>query len=250
MLFSIDEVKDGSGKAADKASSGHARSDAIAKSLDGLSWGMSKEALLALLKHRIRLEFEQRVKRERDIVRQDALYQEAKESYQRILTGFVAFDGKKTGWDVSPMADEFRHGSGESLLVVEGAQAREHYFFFNGRLWKWYRELKPNAFEGAAADYDKLSAKLRSEFGAAQPQRDRHREGGDAYTGLTFKDEHTRATLLQRGGESCLVFEDLATLDQLATLRQRALPRGPKQNNALDKVLMTAAEREAWRDQH
>jgi hypothetical protein len=77
----------------------------------------------------------------------------------------------------------------------------------------------------------------------------RRNEGGEPLTGLAFKDEHTSVTLLKRGAETCLVYEELETLERLAMLRERAHPRGPKQNGALDLVLMSAAQREAWREE-
>ena len=244
LTFSLDEVSEGVVDAHGKGSR-----VTIEASLDGLQWGMTKTALLALLKQRIRADFEKQIKAERDIVRQDALYQEAQQRYLSIRSGFIVFDGRKTGWDVSPLVDEFRHGSGESLLVMDDEQAREHYFFINGRLWKWYRELKPGAWDGAGADYDQMATRLRSDFGAAKPQQERRNEAGAPLAGAVFGDERSRVTLLKRGAETCLIYEERATLAQLAMLRAKALPRGPKQNGALDMVLMTPSQREAWRQQ-
>lgn len=249
LTFSLDEVSEGAAEESGGESGDERQPASIAASLDGLSWGMSKEGVFKLLKRRIRADFEKQVKAERDIVRQDALYQEAKQRYLRMREGFVKFDGKKTGWDVSPLVEEFRHGSNESLLVVESESAREHYFFINERLYKWYRELKPAAFDGAAADYGRLAERLRKDFGKGKPQVARRNEGGEPLTGVAFKDEQTSVTLLKRGAETCLVYEELATLDRLAVLREHAHPRGPKANGALDMVLMTAAQREAWREQ-
>jgi hypothetical protein len=248
LTFSLDEVSEG---VADSHGQGAAADESgrvtIEASLEGLSWGMSKSALLAVLKQRIRVDFEQRVKKERDIVRQDALYQAAKQRYLSIRAGFIEFDGRKTGWDVSPMVDEFRHGSAESLLVVDDEQAREHYFFIHNRLWKWYRELKPGAWDGAGADYDRMATRLRRDFGAGKPQQQRHNEAGARLAGVVFEDQRSRATLLKRGAETCLVYEERAALERLAMLRANALPRGPKQNGALDMIMMTPDQREAWR---
>ena len=109
LTFSLDEVSEGVVDA-----HGKGPRVTIEASLDGLQWGMTKTALLALLKQRIRADFEKQIKAERDIVRQDALYQEAQQRYLSIRSGFITFDGRKTGWDVSPLVDEFRHCSGES----------------------------------------------------------------------------------------------------------------------------------------
>jgi hypothetical protein len=215
--------------------------------LGELRWGMSHAQVLALLKARVRADYESHIRRERDVVRQDALYQEMKARYQRIKDSVMEFDGRKTGWDVSPVAGEFRHGSRESLLYVDGEETRDLYFFIGGRLWKWYRELKPDPREGSR--YPQTSELLKEQFGRAKPQEERRNDEGESFAGLVWQDPLTRLSVVQRGADTCLVFEARATIEQLAALRQHALPRGPKQNPVLDQVFMTAAEREAWREQ-
>src|SRR5688572_28366162 len=101
----------------------------IQEELDGVHWGMSKADLLKLLKTKLRAEFEQRIKIERDIMRQDALYQLANEQYRRMSENYVSFDGQKTGWDVSPVGKEFTHGNREAMLAVTGKDSRDLYFF-------------------------------------------------------------------------------------------------------------------------
>ncbi len=242
MTFTLEEVTDA---AEDEAHAQVASERSIAETLGALRWGMSKDQLLAALKTRIRRDYEQRIRVERDVLRQDALYQEANERFRRLKRGQVAFDGRKTGWDVSPIADEFRHGSNESMMFLDDESARELYFFINGRLWKWYRELKSDAGDGSR--YRELAAVMTGQFGRARAQTDRRTDSGDAFTGLTWQDEHTRVTLLQRGADPCVVYEDRDTLDRLALLRSQALPRGPKRNATIDQVFMSPEAREAWR---
>lgn len=214
---------------------------AIAEALGELRWGMSKSALLKMIKAQIRADFDQRIKVERDIVRQDALYQQAQERYRRINDNFFVFDGQKTGWDVSPVADEFRHGTGETMLVITHAGSRDLYFFMHDKLWKWYRELAPAA---AGDDPDAALEAINERFGRGKPQRDRASESKTVYAGTTWTDGSTRVTALRRGNDSCLIFEDGSVLDKLAELRHGALPRGGKATAAsvIDSVLMSEAE--------
>src|SRR6185312_15709620 len=102
---------------------------AIADALGALRWGMSKAELIKLLTLQIRAEFEQRIKVERDIMRQDAIYQESRERARRLSENFVSFDGPKNGWDVSPIAREFTRDNKEAMLVVTGKGTRDMYFF-------------------------------------------------------------------------------------------------------------------------
>lgn len=242
LTFSLDEV---AGAANDEAGAQVAHERTIEQALGELRWGMSQAQVVALLKARVRAEYDESVKNERDILRQDALYQDANARYRRFKSNFISFDGRKTGWDVSPVADEFRHGSREAMLFVDVPAARDLYFFIDGRLWKWYRELKSDAQEGSS--YDQVAEVLRGQLGRARSQSERRTDAGDALPGLTWQDAKTRVTLIRRGSDTCLVFEDKGTLDRLALLRKDALPREPKPNGALEQVLMTASEREAWR---
>ena len=250
LEFTLDEVEAASAPAAkpDKAEKAEAKKASIAQALGELRWGMRKEELLALLKTRIRIEYTARVKAEKDIVRQDALYNEANEAFRRIKDGYVEFDGHKTGWDASALAEEFTHGSGESMLVVDDPSARDLYFFIHGRLWKWYRELKPAAFGGG--NFDGIADMLKEQFGNTRERAEPRSEHGAAYRMLSWSDAKTRVSALWRGAETCLVFEDNTTLEHLATLREHAMPRGEKRGNVLDGVIMTTAQREAWREKH
>jgi hypothetical protein len=196
----------------------------IAQGLGPRHWGMSKAAVMSALKAEIRAEFEQRIKVERDIMRQDALYQAADERTRRLQDNYVEFSGTKSGWDVSPVATEFAHGNGESMLVVRTETSRDLYFFMHGKLWKWYREL--GAGTGNDDNLDPLYKGLLARFGAGKPQRDRLDDDKAAYPGVFWSDGTTRVTALRRGRDTCLIYEDAHVADQLAFLRKNARPAG------------------------
>jgi hypothetical protein len=215
----------------------------ISNALGELRWSMNKDELLKLLKAHIEQDFEARVKAERDVLRQDALYQEAKDRYERLRQGFVTFDTRKNGWDVSPMADEFRRGTGESMLVVDDRASRDYYFFVRGQLWKWYRELKPSPDAG----YDQVADMMRAQYGKANARQIQDAESGTSRAGLSWTDVSTRATLIRRGADTCIVFEARAVLAQLAELRKDAVSRDAESNRSVDAIVLSDAQREAWR---
>jgi hypothetical protein len=244
LSFSLDEV-DAPAAAAHKEAAPPSSGTAVSDALGGLRWNMNKADLLAMLKARIQAEFQERVKAERDIVRQDALYQEAKDRYLRIKDAFVVFDARKSGWDVSPIADEFRRGTDESMLVIDDKAARDYYFFIRGKLWKWYRELKPEANGG---DFAQVAEIMRGQFGGTRGRELKRGEGAAALAGVSWSDPSTRVTVMQRGAETCIVFEARATLEQLAVLRKDAVSTQQKRgNSALDAVLLSDGQREAWK---
>jgi hypothetical protein len=250
LAFTLDEVEAATApKAEPEAKTPRKPKGApIAEALGELRWGMSKDALLALMKKRIRIDYTARVKAEKDILRQDALYNEANDVFRRIKDGYVEFNGRKSGWDASAVAEEFTHGSAEAMLVVDDPSARDLYFFIHGRLWKWYRELKPASMGGG--DFDSIGEMLQEKFGAAHERSEPRSEKGVAYRMLSWSDDQTRLSAIRRGGETCLVFEENATLERLAMLRQHAMPRDQNRGSLLEGVIMSTAEREAWRDRH
>jgi len=212
---------------------------AIAGSLGALQWGMSKADLIKQLKVQVRAEFEQRIKVERDIMRQDAIYQEFKERAQRLGENFVLFEGAKTGWDVSPIAREFARDNHESMLVVTGKGTRDMYFFMQGKLWKWYREIDREAGDGASEP-----EALKRRFGAGKAQKDRRDDENVPYPGTTWSDGTTRVTSLRRGAETCLILEEQSTLDNLEKLRARARASANKSSDkVIDLILLSDDER-------
>jgi hypothetical protein len=238
LEFSLEEVEAASAPEAPAQASAP-----ISNALGELRWSMNKDELLKVLKARVEQDFQARVKAERDVLRQDALYQEAKDRYQRLRQGFVTFDGRKNGWDVSPIADEFRRGSGESMLVVDDRASRDYYFFVRGQLWKWYRELKP----AADAGYDQIADLMREQYGKGNARQIQDAESGASRPGLSWSDASTRATLIRHGADTCLVFEARAVLAQLAELRKDALSREQESNRSVDAVVLSDAQIEAWR---
>lgn len=223
------------------------RSDAIHAELGELRWGMSKQEVLGVLKERIRLEYEPRIRKSLDAVKQDALIQRANEAYRRIKRNFVSFDGRVTGWDVSPVAPEFRHGTREAMLVVGGEGSRDFYFFINNRLWKLYRELDTDTFGGM--DYETVMGTFQRRFGRGEGGYGERAEGAPPQRWIEWNVDGTKATALERGAQYCLIFEDTRTLQQMALLRKNALPRGKKHKSTIDAILMDDGERAALHEE-
>lgn len=243
MEFSLDDAEGPSASAKQAQPSADAEAQ-ITKVLGELRWGMSSKEVLGVFKARLRAEYDRQSRLERDILRQDALYQKAKARYEQIKDSFVRFDEKKNGWDVSPIATEFRRRSQESMLVVRSAESHDYYFFIHDRLWKWYRELEPSAV--GAAGFDGVAEMMRGQLGAKAAAAAPRSEGEPALPGFAWDTTTTRVTLIQRGAVACLIFEAQETLAELPRLRQNALARGPSKRSVIDSVLMDDQEREQW----
>jgi len=243
MEFSLDEAAAKPASAERAQPSAEAEAE-VAKALGELRWGMSSKEVLGVFKARLRAQYDRQSRLERDILRQDALYQEAKARYEQIKDGFVRFDENKNGWDVSPIATEFRRGSKESMLVVRTAESHDYYFFIHDRLWKWYREFEPSTV--GAAGFDGVADMMRGQLGATAQAAAPRSEGEPALPGLAWDSTTTRVTLIQRGAVACLIFEARSTLAELPKLREHALARSAKKHSVIDSVLMDGQARDQW----
>ncbi|MGD8861025.1 MAG: hypothetical protein PVI30_13540 [Myxococcales bacterium] len=242
--FSLDEVEQMQAQleSGELAPDGETSGPGLEDELGELRWGMSRRQVLDVFKARLRAEWEPRIRSAPDIIQEDILMNQAEAAYRRLKSAFVVFDGRVSGWDVSPIGPEFRHGSQEAMLVVKGEQSRDFYFFINDRLWKFYRELSPDTFAGR--DFDEVADSLQRRFGDAQ--RDFGARGEDAQPApyLTWRQDGTQLVAIQRGSQFCLIFEDLQTLEHLALLRKNALPRKKESNSVVDAIIMSDADRE------
>jgi hypothetical protein len=244
MEFSLDEATPDAPRAG-QVEAASAADAQVARALGELRWGMSSKQLLSMFKARLRAQYDQEARLERDILRQDALYQKAKARYEQIKDGLVHFDEKKNGWDVSPIGTEFRRGSQESMLVVRTAESHDYYFFINDRLWKWYRELEPSSV--GAAGFDGVAEMMRGQLGAVAQQELSRSEGGPSLPGLAWDTTTTRVSLIQRGAAACLIFESQHTLAELPTLRKNAIARATGRHSVIDEVMMNGDALEQWR---
>jgi hypothetical protein len=55
---------------------------------------------------------------------------------QSIRDSLTEFKGQKTGYNVSVIASDFAHSTGESMIVVPYKNTHDYYFFVQGKLWK------------------------------------------------------------------------------------------------------------------
>jgi predicted ArsR family transcriptional regulator len=241
MEFSLDEAE-GAVRSQVQAEPGAE----LAAELQGMSWAMSRAEVVARLREELEVEYRARIRKELDVLRQDALFQELRLKRQRLGRGSVTFSGRITGWDVSQVADEFRHGSGESMLVLERDDHRAFYFFINDKLWKMYREYRPQAL--GAASYEQAVARLAQRFGRGRSVVRARAEGSSAARWVEWSGRGTRLSALDRGAEVCIVLEDERTLQHLSVLRKDAKPRHQQRGHSVvDSIVISDEQRERLR---
>jgi len=201
-----------------------------------IRWGMSPKQVVKTISERIREASLSRIKKIKGVIEQDRIMQKAQNEILKLRRSYVKFDGRISGWDLSPVGPEFRHKSGESMLVHQEEASRDYYFFVNGRLWKWYREFRPEAFGGQP--FEVIGEAMQRRFGQATSM------SGEPYSRPWFQwsDRNTRIRMLNNGGAFALVFSSEKTEKHLAVLRKNALPRKKKRNTALDDIILKTDE--------
>jgi len=115
---------------------------ALGELMGAFTFGMSKDAIIEQLTKSIDERYAEQIKATSDVYAQDKLRKEKNKEVTRIKQSFTEFTGKKTGWDVSLIDEEFAHNTGESMLVywenTGGKNQRRFFFLHDGQLWKMF----------------------------------------------------------------------------------------------------------------
>ncbi|MDH5674641.1 MAG: hypothetical protein OEZ06_21110 [Myxococcales bacterium] len=208
----------------------------IAKSMGKLQWGMSKAKVVKLMKEEVKERYRPLISKTHDAVEEDRLRRQAKAELQRIKDGYVEFEGRSTGWDVSFLKGEFTHNNDEAMLVTRDGNSQNFYFFIGGRLWKWYKAFDASVFP--ANNFNAFAGAVQHRFGDGKVVEAELRPG-EARKWLEWQDENSRLRAIDQTGFYgfyCLVFEDKATVAKLASLRSNRSDSGPKTHALVEAV--------------
>jgi hypothetical protein len=115
---------------------------ALGELMGSFTFGMSKDEIVAQLTKQIDERYAEQIKATNDVYQQDKLRKEKNKEVTRIKQSFTEFTGKKSGWDVSLIDEEFAHNTGEAMLVYwenqGGKNQRRFFFLHDGQLWKMF----------------------------------------------------------------------------------------------------------------
>lgn len=142
---------------------------ALAEKFAGFKFGMTKDEVLAVLQKQINERFEEKIKATTDVSMQDRLRKDKKAELARTASTFVDFNGKKTGWDVSIVENEFAHNTNESMMERwendNGKNQRRFFFFYNQRLWKMFISLDVSMIPEDKRNFDTFKGVMESQYG-------------------------------------------------------------------------------------
>jgi hypothetical protein len=206
----------------------------LAELYAGFKFGMTKDQVLGVLRKQLDQKYEERIKATTDVRAQDNLRAEQRGEIARVGGSYTAFDGKRTGWDVSIIEEEFAHNTGESMIErwenSSGKNQRRFFFFHDGKLYKMFVSLDVSILPEDKKNFDTFARVMQAQYGA-----------GDVEAGLvTWRTDefHVRAVDKLRTYDAlALVIEDPRVKRALVSIREAKAPP-KKETNAVIKAVI------------
>ncbi|HLU68237.1 MAG TPA: hypothetical protein VKZ63_18260 [Kofleriaceae bacterium] len=207
-------------------------------------FGMTKKQILGILSSQINAKYKDKIAGTTDVYQQDKLRRQRAAELNRIKKSYVEFKGKKTGWDVSIIDDQFAHNTDESMMVhwensPEGADQRRFFFFHDGRLYKMFIALNTSKLKDSQRKFSFFQSLMESRYGKGSIVKARGLDGTEQPVGIEWNSRTHHVTALDKlqfYGAFCLVVADPGEERQLADLRKAAAPP-KKTTTVLDTVI-------------
>ena len=196
---------------------------AITALANGLTWGMTRDAVVAAIKQQIKDKYWPDILASADDgVAEQALRNRMERDQNAFESSCVKFDGQSTPWDVSMIDGEFTHRNQEEMCKLEAGDHTDHYFFIRGKFWKIFRALNAGGLAAAPPTFEDMRAQMESEFGPGEEVRKVNTYLlTSELIGLRWIDSQTELRLMWLDLYSifAVVLTDRGTLGNLANLR-------------------------------
>jgi hypothetical protein len=145
---------------------------ALGELLGAYKFGMDKDEIIGTLSKQIDERYAEQIGATNDVATQDKLRKEKQKEIQRIKQSYIEFDGKKSGWDVSLIDQEFAHKTGESMLAywenAGGKNQRRFFFFYGGKLWKMFVSIDTKALADDQRNFVFFRGLMESRYGKSR----------------------------------------------------------------------------------
>lgn len=213
-------------------------------SLVGLPFGGDADAVAGWVKERLERLYAPRLKSAVDDNERAKLRAQLDREVFDFRSRLVAFDGRRTGFEVSAIAGEFMAGTDEGLLVHKDAEGDHYFFLIGGKFWKYGRMLPA---DGPFADRIAAQAKRVGKPESVDSTRDG--SGEPAPVRATWSDERLRVRLWNRRllyGYDLLLVDFRPLADGIEGLRggRTADGDGPSLEPDLESYLLGEGEDE------
>ena len=209
---------------------------ALAEKFGGFKFGMTKDEVLKVLQKQIDDRFEEKIKATTDVAAQDKLRKEKKAELARTSSTYVKFDGKKTGWDVSIVENEFAHGTGESMMERwenDGGKNNRRFFFFKDeKLYKMYISLDVSMIPEEKRNFETFKGVMEGQYG----------KGGIDGGTISWRAGEFDARAVDRlkdYGALGLAVEDPKVRNELVSAREAVAPKKAETPSVIKAVIDT-----------
>ena len=200
----------------------------------GFKFGQSKDEVIKILGKQLDERYEEKIKATTDVSAQDRLRKEKKTELSRVNQSYVTFEGKKTGWDVSIIEDEFAHNTGESMLDrwenKDGKNNRRFFFFHEGKLWKMFISLDVSILPEDKRTFETFQAYMVGKYGAGNVEPGYIVWHAGEFEVRALDKLKTHSTL-------ALVIEDPGVKKSLVALRESKAEKKPETSPIIKSVV-------------
>ena len=208
----------------------------LAANMATYKWGMTKDEVVASLGKDLDARYEEKIKATSDIPMQDRLRKEKKAELARISTSYTSFEGKKGGWDVSIVEEEFAHNTGESMLErwenQDGKNNRRFFFFHEGKLYKMFIQLDVSILPEDKRNFETFKGVMTSNYGGGDVEADR-------ITWRTAEFDVRAIDKLKAYGAVALVIENPRVKKDLVAIREAKAPPKKETNPVIKAIVDT-----------
>jgi hypothetical protein len=130
-------------------------------------WGMNLDEVAAVVQQRIEAAYADRIeKSNNDPNKQDRVRKEMRAEIVNIKKNYLAFEGQKSGYDVSIIDQEFAQGVNESLLLAKEESSTRYFFFAHDKLYKMFIAFDKEMLQGRG--FSEFGAMMQGRFGKAR----------------------------------------------------------------------------------
>jgi hypothetical protein len=219
------------GKAPPPPSAPAAAKKPVAVSPSAITWGMRPSQVADVYDKILEEDFKPRYRKVPPgpaMTRLDAELAERKAEVRRSL---IRFGDVPTGYDATPLKPEYTYRNKEAVMNVERDGRNRYFFFIQDKLWKVVDEHPLGEGKPWGKTFDEALGKLGAYYLVGGRVREPDEKNGLQAREADWSDGKGHVRAVERGESGfALVFEDEATLAQLASLRTNK----PKDPNAMD----------------
>jgi hypothetical protein len=208
---------------------------AIGELMGDFKFGMTRQQIVRQLGTQINRRYQELIKETTDVYEQDKLRRQRDTEIKRIRASYISFEGKRTGWDVSIIDDQFGHNTGESMMVywenVDGKDQRRFFFFHEGRLYKMFIALNLGEIRGEQRQFSYFRNLMERRYGGGTVEMRADHEGVEKPYGILWRTPNFLVRALDKlefYGSFCLIIADPKTEQTLVARRDETREKAPR----------------------